>query len=71
MDRQTSINLGYFALAVLAVLWMQSLWVESQQVERLSYSEFQEQLKSGRIKAASNRTARRVLPLHPRARIDQ
>ena len=50
MNKQTSINLIYFMLAMLAVLWMQSLWVESLHVERISYSEFQEQLKSGRIK---------------------
>ncbi|MBI4205240.1 MAG: ATP-dependent metallopeptidase FtsH/Yme1/Tma family protein [Betaproteobacteria bacterium] len=50
MDRQTSINLVYFMLAVLAVLWLQSLWVESRQVERLSYSEFEEHLKAGDIK---------------------
>ncbi|MDH3286887.1 MAG: ATP-dependent zinc metalloprotease FtsH [Betaproteobacteria bacterium] len=50
MNRQYRINLAYFILAVFAVLWLQSLWVQSQQVERLSYSEFQQQLKAGRVK---------------------
>jgi len=50
MNPQHRINLAYFILAVFAILWLQSLWVESQRVERLSYSEFQQQLKAGRIK---------------------
>ncbi|MBI4195423.1 MAG: ATP-dependent metallopeptidase FtsH/Yme1/Tma family protein [Betaproteobacteria bacterium] len=50
MDRQAGINVVYFMLAVLAVLWVQSLWVESRQVERLSYSEFQAHLKAGQVK---------------------
>ena len=49
MNRQYRINLAYFILAVFAVLWLQSLWVQSQRVERLSYSEFQQQLKAGRV----------------------
>jgi len=49
-NRQHHINLAYFILAVFAVLWLQSLWVQSQQVERLSYSEFEQQLKAGRVK---------------------
>ena len=50
MDKQTTINFLYFMLAVLAVLWLQSFWIESRQVERLSYSEFQEHLHAGQIK---------------------
>ncbi len=50
MNPQHRINLAYFVLAVFAVLWVQSLWVQSQRIERLSYSEFQQQLKAGRVK---------------------
>ena len=50
MNRQHRINLAYFILAVFAILWVQSLWVQSQRIERLSYSEFQQQLKAGRVK---------------------
>jgi len=49
MDRQARINLAYFVLAVLAVLWLQSLWIESRQVERLSYSEFRHHLRTGQV----------------------
>ncbi len=49
VNRQYRINLAYFILAVFAVLWLQSLWVQSQRIERLSYSEFQQQLKAGRV----------------------
>jgi len=50
MNRQHRINLAYFILAVFAILWVQSLWVQSQRIERLSYSEFQQQLKAGKVK---------------------
>jgi len=50
INRQYRINLAYFVLAIFAVLWLQSLWVQSQRIERLSYSEFQQQLKAGRVK---------------------
>jgi len=50
MNRQHRINFAYFILAVFAVLWLQSLWVQSQRIERLSYSEFQQQLKAGKVK---------------------
>ncbi len=49
MDRQTRINLVYAVLALFAIMWLQSLWVELRQVERISYSEFQEYLKTGRV----------------------
>jgi cell division protease FtsH len=48
-NKQTQINLWYFLFAFLAILWLQSLWVGSQPVEHISYSEFQAQLKAGRI----------------------
>ena len=49
VHKQTQINLWYFLFAFLAILWLQSLWVGEHPVERISYSEFQEQLKAGRI----------------------
>jgi cell division protease FtsH len=49
MERQTQINLWYFVLALLAVLWLHSLWVESRTVEPITYSEFQSYLKDGKI----------------------
>jgi cell division protease FtsH len=49
MGRQAQINLVYLMLAVIALLGVRELWVASQTVERLSYSEFQAALNDGRI----------------------
>ena len=50
MQKQTQISVWYFLVALLAVLWLRELWVESQQIEPLPYSEFQRLLKEGQIK---------------------
>jgi cell division protease FtsH len=50
MNKQTQISVWYFLAALLAVLWLRELWVESRQVEPLPYSEFQRLLKDGQIK---------------------
>ena len=50
MEKQTQISIWYFVLALLAVLWLREIWVESRQVEPLPYSEFQRLLKEGQIK---------------------
>jgi cell division protease FtsH len=49
MERQTQINLWYFIIAALAVIWLHGLWVESRTVEPITYSEFQTYLKDGKI----------------------
>jgi cell division protease FtsH len=49
MDRQGRINIAYFLAAALAILWLQSFWLETRAVEQLTYSEFQEHLEAGRI----------------------
>ncbi len=49
MERQTQINLWYFVLAALAAIWLHSLWVQSRTVEPITYSEFQQSLKDGKI----------------------
>jgi len=50
MNKQTQISVWYFLAALLAVLWLREIWVESRQVEPLPYSEFQRLLKDGQIK---------------------
>jgi len=50
MDTPTRINVAYAILAVIAVLYLQSWWVEGRQVQVLKYSEFREQLATGRIR---------------------
>jgi cell division protease FtsH len=49
MNTQTQFNLWYFIMALLAVMWLHELWVASQQVEHITYSEFQQALKNGEI----------------------
>jgi len=49
MERQTQINLWYFIIAALAVIWLHGLWVESRTVEPITYSEFQTYLRDGKI----------------------
>ena len=50
MDKKTQFNIWYVVLAVFGVLFLQNLWLESQTVERLPYSVFEEKLKAGEIK---------------------
>ncbi len=49
MDRRVQFSVWYALFALLALLWLQSLWQERRQVEQLSYSEFLEHLEAGRI----------------------
>jgi cell division protease FtsH len=49
MKRHTQIQLWYLIAAVLAVVWLRDLWVVSQRVEEISYSEFQQALRDGRV----------------------
>jgi cell division protease FtsH len=49
MDKKTQFNIWYVILAIFGVLFFQNMWIESQQIERLSYSAFEEKLKAGEI----------------------
>jgi cell division protease FtsH len=49
MEKQAHINIWYFVFALLAVLWLHSILVPIQAVERLSYTEFEQMLKDGEI----------------------
>jgi len=49
MDKKTQFNIWYVVLAVFGVLFLQNLWMQSQQVERLPYSVFEEKLKAGEV----------------------
>jgi cell division protease FtsH len=50
MEKQTQFNIWYIVLAFIAMLWLQDLWKNFQQVEPVAYSEFLHHLKTGRIK---------------------
>ena len=39
----------YFILAFLAVVWLRDIWVASQNIEEITYDQFQEALEQGRI----------------------
>jgi cell division protease FtsH len=49
MKRQTQIQIWYLIAAVLAVIALRDLWVTSQRVEEISYSEFEQALRDGRV----------------------
>jgi cell division protease FtsH len=50
MEKQTQFNIWYFVLAALAVLWLADIWKQYRQVEPIPYSEFQNLLKTGKVK---------------------
>jgi cell division protease FtsH len=50
MERHTQIKLWYFVVALLAVVWLRDFWVTQQNVERITYSDFQTALEQGRVK---------------------
>jgi cell division protease FtsH len=49
MERHAQISIWYFILAVLAVMWLRDIWVASQHIEEIPYSQFQRALEEGRI----------------------
>ena len=49
MERKTTINFWYFVAALIAILLLQQFWIQAHQVEPLAYSEFQRQLRDGKI----------------------
>jgi cell division protease FtsH len=49
MDRKLSWNLGYWLVALLLLMFVQSLWQGYTQVEAVPYSEFEKALAEGRV----------------------
>jgi cell division protease FtsH len=49
IDKKQTWNIGYWLLAVLAVLWAQDLWQAAMRAEPVPYSEFEKALADGRI----------------------
>jgi len=49
MDKKIQYNLWYVMAAVFAILVLQSLWQQYQQVEPIPYSQFQAYLRDGKI----------------------
>src|SRR5215470_13257961 len=53
MERRQWINVWYIILAILGVLWLRDLWTTATQVEQIPYSQFEQELKAGRVKDIS------------------
>ena len=53
MERRQWINVWYVILAILGVLWLRDLWTTATQVEQIPYSQFEQELKAGRVKEIS------------------
>ena len=49
MQRATRINLIYFVIAALGVIFVHRAWSTSQQVEPIAYSEFQRLVEQGKV----------------------
>jgi cell division protease FtsH len=49
VDKRLTWHVWYFIAAFVAVLLLQSLWMASQSVDNIPYSQFQQMLKSGQI----------------------
>jgi len=49
VERSTQINLWYLLLALLAVIWLRDVWVTSQEVEPIAYSEFLQLVQRGKV----------------------
>ena len=53
MDKKQQVNVWYVLLAMLALLFFQSWWIEQTQVETLPYSQFEKLLREGGIEEMS------------------
>jgi len=49
VDRRTQFHLWYIVVAILGVLVLQQFWTQSQQVAVIPYSQFLEDLKTGKV----------------------
>jgi cell division protease FtsH len=53
IEKKHAWNVGYWLLAILAVLWAQDLWQAALRIEPVPYSEFEKALAEGRIDEVS------------------
>ena len=49
MDKKTQINIWYVFLAIFGVVLLRDLWVESQTIEAIPYSQFETYLDKGQV----------------------
>jgi cell division protease FtsH len=48
-DPKTQWNVGYWLLAMMALVWMQSVWQATRTIEPVPYSQFEKALAEGRV----------------------
>ncbi len=53
MEKQTTFNLWYLVIAVIAVILLRDAWVGMSQVQSIPYSQFQHHLKNGELEEIS------------------
>ncbi|WP_176463840.1 ATP-dependent zinc metalloprotease FtsH [Bordetella genomosp. 11] len=53
INRKTQFHLGYWLLAIAALLWFQSFYTATQQVAQIPYSQFETYLDAGQIAEAA------------------
>ncbi len=49
MERKTQFSIGYFALAMLAIVFLHDVWVGARSVAPIPYSEFQALIREGKV----------------------
>ena len=55
VDKTTQFNVWYVAIAIMAMLFVQKLWTEANQVETIPYSQFQQLLEKKRVESVAIR----------------
>lgn len=56
MDKKALISGWYVVAAILAIFASQSWWIESQQVETIPYSQFEQMMVAGKVKSVGERS---------------
>jgi cell division protease FtsH len=50
MEKKTQLTIWYWLMALLALMWLHSMWTTWRTVEPIPYSQFQQLLKNGQVK---------------------
>lgn len=48
-QRRLRLHLWYVVVAVLAVVFLRDLWITAQRVEEITYRQFEQALREGRV----------------------
>ena len=50
LDKKTKFHIGYLFIAILGILFLRDLWIQSMQIESIPYNEFMRLLEDDKIK---------------------